>query len=294
MLKSMTKQEANDIIDAFAVAWQKAGIIRDARLLPESKQRLYEAFGQEITRLEKRKKIDPVSFREDGFEKTLDLLAVGWLAIPEFQRIDPEDEAVIAQINSGQATIDRTNIEVVDKYSDRHTAELEVLIGRLLTPTNPVDLEGQESSNASDGFDSLIDEAAMIGELLHRYIDVHNRIFKPSLRHIIPIPGIFKRIDYQQHFESLRFVEMDLEPILSNIAESPLAAHEFAVALLAYGSALHDAIVQLREICGNLFQKADGTIDYTRGQYKQDLSNYHESVGRYRQLGVRVNEYFGR
>lgn len=148
--ESMTDQEANDIIDAFSVAWQKAGKIRDARLLPESKQRLYEAFGQEITRFEERKKIDPVSFREEGFDETLELLKVGMLAIPEFQTIDPEDEAVIAQINSGQTKIDRTNIKIVTKYGRRHTAEVSKLIGRQIDPTNPVDLEGLESSDPSD------------------------------------------------------------------------------------------------------------------------------------------------
>ncbi len=71
-------------------------------------------------------------------------------------------------------------------------------------------------------FEALIEAAAEIGNLLHRYIDVHNRIFKTSLRHIIPIPGVFKPINYQQCFESLRFIEQEVESVLRDIAAPPV------------------------------------------------------------------------
>ena len=142
--------------------------------------------------------------------------------------------------------------------------------------------------------ESLTETATETCMWLHRYISVHNHIFKTSLRHIIPIPGIFKPINYQRHFESLRFIEMELKRLLADVQESPYAANEFAVALHEYGVALLDAIVQLQKMCANLFQKADGTLEYSKADYKRELNEYQKLVVQYQHLGASVNAYFGR
>ncbi len=97
MVKSMTKQEAQDIMSAFddVLAEHADVIILDARVLPESKQRLYQAFDQEITRYEMMKNAGV------GFDETLEQIkALRW-RISDFQTIDPKDEAIVAQLNSG-------------------------------------------------------------------------------------------------------------------------------------------------------------------------------------------------
>lgn len=151
-----------------------------------------------------------------------------------------------------------------------------------------------KDATADQGFEALIDASAEIGELLGRYIQVHNLVFKRSLRHIIPIPGFFRPILFQQHFESLRFLEREMERVRYSIAQSSLVSTEFAESLLAYSSALQETMVQLRQMCGNLFQKADGSLDYAKEEYKRDFRDYHESVVRYQHLGSRINAYFGR
>jgi hypothetical protein len=140
----------------------------------------------------------------------------------------------------------------------------------------------------------LVSAGQALGGLLHRYIAVHDHIFKFSLRRSIPIPGIFQPIDFQQQFESLRFIEMDLQRILEDIGESPLARAGAGIRFLAYGAALSAAIAQLREICGSLFQKADGRVPYSTSEYQQDLAEYQQRVARYQQLGVDINVLFGR
>lgn len=140
----------------------------------------------------------------------------------------------------------------------------------------------------------LATAAQELGGLLHRYIAVHDRIFRFSLRRLVPIPGLFKAINFQQHFESLRFIEMDLQRVLEDFGRSALARSEAGERFLAYGATLSAAVAQLRQICGHLFQKADGTVEYTSSQYEHDLAEYNQRVARYRQLGARVNALFGR
>src|SRR3954462_4956749 len=98
---------------------------------------------------------------------------------------------------------------------------------------------------------NLVVAAQGLGDVLHRYIAVHNGIFKFSLRRLLPIPGFFKAIDFQQNFESLRFIQGDLERVLKEIERSAAQA-EASGRRLAYGDALGAAVAQLAEICANL------------------------------------------
>jgi hypothetical protein len=151
----------------------------------------------------------------------------------------------------------------------------------------------QATSTPNRDFDALIDAAIEIGNLLNRYIVVHDAVFKTLLRNVIPIPGIFKPINFQQHFESLSFIGEEARGVLQRVRGSPLCENEFAITLLAYGSAFQDALNGLREMCGNLFQKADRTIDYNKAQYNHDFEEYQRLVARYQALGIRLNSYFG-
>ena len=100
--QSMPEQEAQDIVYAFVdVMAEHADFILDARLLPESKQRLYQAFNQHIMHYETLKNISLPKFQEEGWDETLDQLKVLRRRISDFQTIDPEDESLVAQINSG-------------------------------------------------------------------------------------------------------------------------------------------------------------------------------------------------
>ena len=140
---------------------------------------------------------------------------------------------------------------------------------------------------------NVIAAAKDLGDALHRYIAVHDAIFKLSLRRVLPIPGFFKAIDFQQHFESLRFIQGELERVLEIIRRWEVQT-EASRRLLAYGHALRNAVAQLAEICAGLFQNADGTAVYTSSQYKHDLATYNRCVDRYRELGIHVNALFGR
>lgn len=129
-----------------------------------------------------------------------------------------------------------------------------------------------------------------VHDLLHRYIRVHDEIFKFSLRKIIPIPGIFKRIEYLQHFEDLYFILEELDGVLDQAEASSDIPMFLAAMLSTYLHALRETILELREMCGRLYEKAQGSTTYSHEAYKQDLQHYEALVLRYKQAGADLNE----
>lgn len=134
----------------------------------------------------------------------------------------------------------------------------------------------------------LIQKAVEVHEVLTRYIQIHNDLFKPSIRRIIPIPGIFQSIDYGKHYDSLTALTNDLESIISGVAVND----DFAGALREYAQALFQTISSLREICRKLYEKSQGDMNsYLKGQYESDLAEYHSYERTYQILGEHLNQY---
>ena len=48
-------------------------------------------------------------------------------------------------------------------------------------------------------------------DLLSQYVAIHDDVFKTSIRHIIPIPGIFKAIDFGEHLKKIENIIPELE-----------------------------------------------------------------------------------
>ena len=134
----------------------------------------------------------------------------------------------------------------------------------------------------------LMQKAVEVHELLTRYIQIHNDVFKSSIRRIIPIPGIFQSIDYGKHYANLTALTNELEAIISGITVND----EFADALRKYAQALFQTISSLREICRKLYEKSQGDMNsYPKSQYEADLAEYHSYERTYRAFGKRLNQY---
>jgi hypothetical protein len=140
--------------------------------------------------------------------------------------------------------------------------------------------------------------AYQVNDILSRYIAVHDAIFKFSIRKLLPIPGLFKAIDYGSHYHELCNLHSELTETLATIAElraSGLASFStgpFLDVLAEYAFALSDAIGKLRDICDNLYRKSQGATDYSMSAYKRDVAAYDISVQRYIALGGRLNSLF--
>ncbi|MGE3752796.1 MAG: CpXC domain-containing protein [Planctomycetota bacterium] len=132
---------------------------------------------------------------------------------------------------------------------------------------------------------------ARIGSVLHNYIAIHDDVFKVSVRRVVPIPGLFKRVDFGAHARSLTACSHRLSEIGADIRASggrmPKAPLD---TLQQYCAALYDAAARLGDICERLHLKALGQRAYSPTAYKADVSDYHAAVNRYRQLGRMLNE----
>ena len=66
--------------------------------------------------------------------------------------------------------------------------------------------------------------AVQVNEILSKYIFIHDDIFKLSIRKLIPIPGIFKKIDFKTHYKNLGKLSKELIKINFKIIITGIAA----------------------------------------------------------------------
>jgi hypothetical protein len=132
------------------------------------------------------------------------------------------------------------------------------------------------------------DEIYQAHTILERYVVIHDTIFKFSWRKAIPIPGIFKPIDYGQHAEELNALASALQQIIITIANKTDIPDVFQ----KFVAALFETIKFLRDICTRLYHKSEGDLQsYPMNEYKADMARYEDLVNRYHSLGSAVNEY---
>ncbi len=132
----------------------------------------------------------------------------------------------------------------------------------------------------------LPDELIRVNTILHEYAAIHDSIFKFSWRKALPIPGLFKPIDFGAHVKHLSRLASKLGAISSALkADSePLAgSREYAAALLK-------TVQALRDICGRFYEKSQGNPGaYPMAEYNADLKAYEGLVNRCQELGVALN-----
>lgn len=126
-------------------------------------------------------------------------------------------------------------------------------------------------------------------DVLGKYVTVHDDIFKGSIRKVLPIPGIFKRIDYPAHAAKLTGLASVLENVKhsANFASLPKTFEGFVEALLL-------TIRHLRDMCLKMTAKIHGRGEYSSDQWRRDADTYRTLVDRYASLGAALNAEIGR
>lgn len=134
----------------------------------------------------------------------------------------------------------------------------------------------------------LPNEIYQTHEILEKYIVIHDKIFKFSWRKAIPIPGLFKPINYGQHADDLDFLASALEEIISKVEKKADVPDMF----VQYITALFNTIKFLSHMCNRLYYKSQGDLQsYTLDQYNSDMAIYERLVDNYRSLGTELNQY---
>lgn len=137
-----------------------------------------------------------------------------------------------------------------------------------------------------------------VNGILGRYIEIHDDIFKFSLRKLIPIPGIFSAIDYLSHQLALEVLLNELGKIqskLMELAKEPQQKDletEFVDVLNRYLVSLHETIMKLFEICAASHKKSEGCAGYGSQEYQRDMALYNKAVKEYIELGDELNVLF--
>lgn len=135
-----------------------------------------------------------------------------------------------------------------------------------------------------------------VNDLLTRYITIHDAIFKFSFRKIIPLPFIFKKIDFQSHHretESILEQLNDCRGIIDKMVSSYSGSErEYLEVLSEYVIALVDTVNLLKIILEELYEKSQNSKQYNYKQYKKDLVLYERAVQKYMNLGQKLNALY--
>src|SRR3989338_4849772 len=134
-----------------------------------------------------------------------------------------------------------------------------------------------------------------------RYLDVHRNLFKFSFRRILPISGLFKKIDYQNLLVELQDIKLHIILELSRLEKTFLGTvdviteydKDFLSVSLNYAKKIMEAIVCLIGITEKLQQKTLGDKTYTRQQYQTEVDSWErldkEATSLYDQMARAYN-----
>src|SRR3989338_583555 len=129
--------------------------------------------------------------------------------------------------------------------------------------------------------------------ILDRYVSIHYTCFKFSLRKVIPLPGIFKPIDYRRHRQALNSLHLELEELRQEATSlAQTSRHVFLPVHNEYTQALSSAIIKLAAMCQGMHGRSEGDNGDTAAQYQADWKAYSDAVDQYKQVGSRLNEVF--
>ena len=146
--------------------------------------------------------------------------------------------------------------------------------------------------------EQIIELSWNANDLLSQYVAIHDDIFKTSIRHTIPIPGIFKAIDFGAHLGKIENIIPELENCDSKIklVVENLSGQEreYLDLLSQYVGALIETVNRLKIVVSALYAKSQSFVNsnYDWKNYKSDLAKYEQSVQDYLVIGGRLNELF--
>ena len=142
----------------------------------------------------------------------------------------------------------------------------------------------------------IVEVSVKINNLLSQYVKTHDDIFKNSIRNVIPLLFIFKKIDFQVCYKNLEDISSKLKEndLLINKMSSDCDERQkkYLEVLSEYVKALIRAVELLKFISSSLYAKSEHLTTYNWKQYKEELARYESAVQEYRSIGSRLNELY--
>lgn len=144
----------------------------------------------------------------------------------------------------------------------------------------------------------IIELSLDINFLLSQYINIHDDVFKPSIRRLIPIPGIFKSIDFDANLKKIENINIRLEYCCNKIYfltdDANKKEQEYLELLSNYVNVLIKTISYLKIIVEELCSKSQGSSNsnYKLNDYNNDIAKYNQLVQDYTKIGKYLNASF--
>lgn len=134
----------------------------------------------------------------------------------------------------------------------------------------------------------LSDEIHTVYGILKKYVTIHDAIFKFSWRKAVPIPGLFKPINYGQHAADLNSLISSLDKLTAGSEIRTGVPDIFSKYILA----LVNAMRFLRDMCKRLYDLSEGNPQgYTMDLHKSNVAEYEKLVETYYSLGTELNQH---
>jgi len=147
-----------------------------------------------------------------------------------------------------------------------------------------------------DNRQQLTEISVRVNDLLSQYVAIHNDVFKTSIRRIIPLPFLFKAIDFQTHYRETEGILSQLqeskESISKILSQYGPAQKDYLELLSRYVDALSETVSRFRIVLGSLYAKSERLASYNWKQYKEELAQYESASQGYLSLGKKLNELY--
>jgi hypothetical protein len=135
--------------------------------------------------------------------------------------------------------------------------------------------------------------ARRVSGMVKEYMAVQDDLFKPSIRKVLRIPGIYRPADYGKNKKILEDLLAGLSEVKSAIrrdaSDSSPAEAKFLGNLRGYVSLMTAATEKLAHICGRLGERSGGG-DYGKDEYVQDMSELRAVQKEHLEAGVKLHE----
>jgi hypothetical protein len=143
--------------------------------------------------------------------------------------------------------------------------------------------------------DEILELSILVNDGLRGYVGIHNYLFRPSLRRIIPFPFFFVPIDVNTALEAGDLAAQGLQKcanICNNMMFSATSDEQIYLELvLKYVGRVIKTISCLKTVLQGLCKKLDGQR-YGWRDYRRDIRKYKNSIDQYTALGPAMNQQY--
>lgn len=136
-----------------------------------------------------------------------------------------------------------------------------------------------------------------INNILSRYIQIHDALFKFSLKKFLPIPFMFKKIDYESLYLDIAEILKDLTEIKLKLTEAKLLDkknQEVYGTIIPYVENFRQTVQLLSYITLSLSKKINDPKSYQFSKYQKSIAEYNELRNLHNKMGQNLNIVFNK